>query len=154
MDVLHYPYLDNPEHTCKSSKSGCFRLIYAVAQGGLDFSNYRELSLLQEHVPALGAFLMKCRVEDDGELPQDVRDLTKLLLHLVQALLMDLLQTCIPHPQMILSHRGWSPLKIGPPGPSVAEHMVRTVRSRTYGPPRPNIAAPLATDGPTLFMVF
>ena len=62
--------------------------IAAVAEGGLDIcdsSNYRQLSLLQEHVPVLAAFLAKCPVEDDGKLPQDVRDLIKLLLQLVQA---------------------------------------------------------------------
>ena len=61
--------------------------IAAAAEGGLDIcdsSTYRELSLLQEHVPVLAAFLAKCPVEDDGKLPRDVRHLIKLLLQLVQ----------------------------------------------------------------------
>ena len=47
-----------------------------------------------------------------------------------------------------MSRRGWSPLKIGPPGPSVAEYMVpRTeYRSHTWSPP--------AADGPTPVMAF
>ena len=60
--------------------------IAAAAEGGLDIcdsSTYRELSLLQEHVPALAVFLAKCPVEDDGKLPHDVGDLIKLLLQLV-----------------------------------------------------------------------
>ena len=56
--------------------------IAAVAEARLnicDSSNYRELSLLPEHVPVLAAFLAKCPGEGDGELPQDVRDLTDSL---------------------------------------------------------------------------
>ena len=104
VDVLYNPNLDDSECVSMSSKSGCFvqsnfGSIAAVAEGGLDiydFSNYRELSLLQEHIPVLAAFLTKCRVEDDGELPQDVWDLIKLHLHLVQAPF----QGCPPTPNL------------------------------------------------------
>ena len=76
--------------------------IAAVAEwrdGYCDSSNYREQSLLQEHVPVLAAFLIYCPFEDDGDLPQAVLDLVKLLLYLVQCLFKDVLphQTCISH---------------------------------------------------------
>ena len=62
--------------------------IAAIASGDVDIfdsHNHRELLLLQQNAPVLAEFLAKCPTAAGGELPEDVRDLLRLLLKLAQA---------------------------------------------------------------------
>ena len=64
------------------------QIVNAIATGSFDVANsanHRQLSILQEHVPILCSFLVKCLWDEDNHLPSDVCRIPHLLAELMVA---------------------------------------------------------------------
>ena len=63
-------------------------IVNAIATGSFDITNsanHKQLSILQEHIPILCSFLVKCPRDEDNHLPSDVCRILHLLTELMVA---------------------------------------------------------------------